>query len=70
MELLGLRYASTWASQIGPMSVWVNNCRRDELERGQLIPQQRTCDDCFGMSERGQFRKSIASLDHFVGSAD
>ena len=31
-----------------------NNCPRDELERSQLNPQQRTCDDCFGMSEKCQ----------------
>src|SRR5438105_4493143 len=35
--------------------LWVNNCPRDELERGQLNPQQRTCDDCFGMSEKCRF---------------
>jgi hypothetical protein len=30
---------------------------RGASELGPLFPQQQTCDDCFGMSERCQIRK-------------
>jgi hypothetical protein len=50
----------------GPYS-WVIFRPRGASELGPLFPQQQTCDDCFGMSVRCQYRKSVMYLIELFG---